>query len=90
MKRTIRSRIEYRIRNTTERVLVRLFGRPLYCTACGRQLFRAIPIVWRGRVRLIGSSESNVRVAFGPTKTQLELRHVELDQCPAPDRPWVR
>jgi hypothetical protein len=70
------------------RALLFVLGRPLVCAACGRRLFVALPIVWRGRVRLIGAGDSHVRVSF-QSKDTLELRHVELDECPAPDRPWV-
>ena len=49
----------------------------------------AVPVVWRGRVKLIGARESTVRVAFA-TKDTLELRHAELDACPSPERPWVK
>jgi hypothetical protein len=28
-------------------------------------------------------------VAFGSRNT-LEFRHVELDHCPSPERPWVQ
>ena len=47
-----------------------------------------MPIVWKGRVKLIGAYEHSVRVSFG-SKDELELRHLMLDECPAPERPWV-
>jgi hypothetical protein len=52
-------------------------------------MFRAIPFVRRGRIKLYGADEHDVRVAFSAPDT-LELCHVALDQCPAPERPWVR
>jgi hypothetical protein len=85
MRRLGRSRIG----RGAETLLLRVLGRPLRCAVCGRVLFRGLPIVWRGRVKVIGARESTVRVAFR-TKDTLELRHAELGACPAPERPWVR
>ena len=86
----LRARIaRSRLGRRGEALLLRLFGRPLRCAECGRVLFDGIPVVWRGRLRVFGARESHVRVAFA-AKDTLELRHVELDQCPAPDRPWVK
>jgi hypothetical protein len=78
-----------RIGRGAEAALLRALGRPLRCAECDRVLFRGIPFVWRGRLRIVGARESHVRIAF-TAKDTLELRHVELDQCPSPDRPWVR
>ena len=72
-----------------ERLLLLLFGRRLRCAACGRELFVALPIVWRGRVWLIGAYDHLVRIRFSSSET-IELRHAQLDECPAPERPWVR
>jgi hypothetical protein len=72
-----------------ERLLLRFFGRPVQCAACGRQLFLVLPIVWRGEVWLIGAYDHLVSSSFTSSET-LEFRHGRLDQCPAPDRPWVR
>jgi hypothetical protein len=88
-KQPLRERLAYRIRHAAEGALLRVVGRRLVCASCGRPLFRALPIVWRGRVRVIGASEHNVHVSFRD-KTALEFRHMELDRCPAPERPWVR
>lgn len=75
-------------RRAVKQALVRAFGRPLVCAACGRQLCMALPVVWRGRVRVLGADTALVRVSF-VTKDTLEFRHVELGDCPAPERPWV-
>ena len=83
-----RPRVRQRLRHGARRALLAVGGRRLRCAECGRELFVALPVVWRGRVKLIGARESTVRVAF-TTKDTLELRHVELDQCPSPERPWV-
>lgn len=87
--RRLGPRVRRRLRNAARGAVLAVFGRRLRCAVCGRELFVALPVVWRGRVKLIGARESNVRVAFA-TKDTLELRHLELDQCPAPERPWVR
>lgn len=88
---TLAARIRRRARHEARRALLRVAGREIVCASCGRPMFRAIPVVWRGRVRLIGAAEPqhNVRVAFGDTQV-LEFHHVELDRCPSPERPWVR
>lgn len=88
MSDSLRTRIARRARRDPVRALVRAFGRELVCASCGRVIMRAIPVVVRGRLRLIGAREHNVRVAFA-TKEHLEFRHVELDRCPTPARPWV-
>ena len=69
-------------------IVLRLLGRPVRCSECGGVLFRGIVFVRRGRVRLIGASANTVRVRFSTT-TSLEFRHVHLDSCPTPERPWV-
>ena len=88
MSRDLRTRLADRARRDPVRALVRVFGRPIVCASCGRMIMRAIPVAWRGQVRLIGAREHNVRVAFA-SKEGLEFRHVELDRCPSPERPWV-
>lgn len=69
-------------------LLVRLLGRTITCAECGRPMFRAVPYIWRGELRLIGAHKHLVRVSFRWTYA-LEFRHVELDQCPSPERPWL-
>lgn len=71
-----------------EGAFVRAFGRDLVCTECGRTLFRAVPLVWRGRVWLVGAYDNLVRVSFDSSET-MEFRHARLDECPSPERPWV-
>jgi hypothetical protein len=83
----LRTRIRVRARREALNAVLRVIGRDLTCAACGRPLFRGWSVVWRGRIKVIGATEP-VRVAFGARDT-LELRHVELDQCPSPERPWV-
>ena len=72
-----------------ERVVLRILGRPVACTECGRELFVGFPVVWRGELWLIGAYDNLVRVTFSSSET-MEFRHARLDQCPSPDRPWVR
>lgn len=87
--RRLGSRLRRRVRGGARAAVLAAFGRRVRCAACGRELFVALPVVWRGRVKLIGARESTVRVAFS-AKDTLELRHAELDACPSPERPWVR
>ncbi len=51
-------------------------------------MFKAVPYVWGGELRLLGAHKHLVRVSFRWTYA-LEFRHVELDQCPSPERPWL-
>ena len=88
MSPDLRARLAARARRDPVRALVRVFGREIVCASCGRVIMRAIPVARRGRVTLIGAREHNVRVAFG-AKESLEFRHLELDRCPSPERPWV-
>lgn len=71
-----------------ERLLLRLFGRPIDCAACGRRLFIGLPLIWRGELWLIGAYDHQVRVSWASSQV-MEFRHAHLDACPAPDRPWV-
>jgi hypothetical protein len=88
-RQPLRERLWWHVRTRAERAFLRVVGRRLVCADCGRPMFRALPVVWRGRVRVIGLSEHRVHVSF-KDRTSLEFRHVELDRCPAPERPWVR
>jgi hypothetical protein len=88
-RRTWRERIAYRSRLHTRQAIVALAGRPVRCAECGRVMFRALTFVHRGRVHVFGALEYNVRIAFAD-KERIEFRHLELDKCPAPARPWVR
>ncbi len=83
---SVRVRMGWRMR----RAFLRVFGRPISCATCGRTLFYGIAVVWRGRVRLIGAADDphDIRVEF-VTRDALEMRHVALDECPVPERPWV-
>lgn len=71
-----------------ERLLLKLLGRPIDCANCGRRLFVGLPLVWRGEVWLIGAYDHEVRVSFVSSQTMV-FTHANLDECPAPERPWV-
>lgn len=77
-----------RPRTRVKRALVRVIGRRVVCADCGRLLFVGLPIVWRGRVRILGADDELVRVSF-VTQDTLQFRHVQLYDCPSPERPWV-
>ena len=70
------------------RLLLRLFGRPIVCAECGRRMFVALPLVWRGRLWMIGAYDNLFHVSFVSSE-RMEFRHGQLDQCPAASRPWV-
>ncbi|HEV3228934.1 MAG TPA: hypothetical protein VGY97_05630 [Solirubrobacteraceae bacterium] len=89
VKASLWSRLGWRVRSAGTRAVLGVLGRPIRCAACGRPMFRAVPLIWRGRVLLLGAAEHQVRVSF-QTRNSLQFRHVWLDQCPAPERPWVR
>lgn len=86
---TIGARIRRRVYETSLAALLRFAGQPVHCEVCGRELFRTLPFVIRGRVQLLGAREANVRVRFD-SKEGLRFCHLELDSCPSPERPWVR
>jgi hypothetical protein len=83
----LRTRLSWR----AERALARAFGRRVRCAACGRPLFKALPVVWRGKLVLIGLrvQEPLVRVRFHD-RDRLEFLHGELDLCKTDERPWAR
>ena len=89
MSDPLRTRMRWRLRNDARSLLLRLLGRPVRCSVCGREMFAAVPLMWRGRLWLIGAEDHVIRVSFDWTES-LEFRHVELDKCAAPERPWVR
>jgi hypothetical protein len=80
-----------RFRWRAERALARAFGRHVRCAACGRPLFKALPVVWRGKLVLIGLGvqEPLVRVRFYD-RDRLEFLHGELHLCETHERPWAR
>lgn len=88
MREPLAERIEWRVRNRVRRALLAVVGRPIHCASCGRQLFVAFPFTWRGRLRIVGAKGSNVRVSFD-REDSLQFRHLELDACPTPERPWL-
>lgn len=50
------------------------------CERCGEPLFRALPVLVDGRVRLYGAERAIVRVTFSSRRT-LAFRHEALDAC---------
>jgi hypothetical protein len=86
---TLAARVRRRVYESSLAALLRSAGQPVYCEVCGRELFRTLPFVIRGRVQLLGAREANVRVRFD-SKERLRFSHLELDSCPSPERPWLR
>ena len=76
------------MRIRVRRMVLAVVGRPINCASCGRRLFLALPFTWRGRLIVIGAKECNVRVSFD-REDSLQFRHLELDACPSPERPWL-
>lgn len=60
--------------------LVRLFGRPVRCEECGEILFRGLPFIWRGKLKLLGAESELVRADWDKMN-RLTLRHVERGRC---------
>ena len=71
-----------RVRRRVKRLAL-ASGRPVCCEACGQELFRVIPIPWRGGVKLLGAESALVRVDWA-TMNELTFRHVEADRCVRP------
>lgn len=61
-------------------LLVGRLGRPVRCERCGETLFHGLPVLWRGRVKLLGAESALVRVDWD-AMNRLVFRHVELDHC---------
>jgi hypothetical protein len=71
-----------RVKQRLKRLTLYVLGRRVTCELCGETLFRAKPLVRRGRVKLQGAEDAVVRVEFDSMNT-LAFRHVEADRCPA-------
>lgn len=70
------------VKQAVKRALIASLGRPVRCELCGEVLFRAVPIVRSGRVKLVGAEYALVRVDFA-SMNHLSFRHVEADRCSA-------
>ena len=69
------------MRERAKRLLLGVLGRPVHCERCGAPLFRGLPIVTRGGVKLLGAERALVRVDFD-SMNRLVFAHVEADRCP--------
>jgi len=82
MSRDFPARAASMLRRARTAGLVR-FGRPIRCEACGEVLFRALPVVWRGKLKLLGAEAGIVRADWDKMN-RMTFRHVQLDRCPSP------
>jgi hypothetical protein len=55
-------------------------GRPVRCEVCGEVLFRGLPFIWRGRLKLLGAETAQVRADWDKMN-RMTFRHVETDRC---------
>ncbi len=62
--------------------VVAVAGRPIRCEVCDEVMVKAIPIIWKGDVKLIGAEAGLVAVDFA-SMNRLVFRHVEAGACPA-------
>jgi hypothetical protein len=60
-----------------------LLGRSIDCHVCGRSLGLVLPLVWRGRLKLVGSAAHWIAVDWHSVNT-LRFRHIELERCVRP------
>ena len=60
--------------------IVEKVGRPVRCEVCGRVLFRGLPFVWRGRLKILGAEGVQVRADWDKMN-RMTFRHVERDRC---------
>jgi glycosyltransferase involved in cell wall biosynthesis len=58
-------------------------GRPVRCEVCGGVLFRGLPLVMGGRLKLLGAEQVQLRADWDKMN-RMTFRHVERDLC---DRP---
>jgi hypothetical protein len=61
-----------------------LFGSSIDCHVCGRSLGLVLPVMWRGRIKLVGSAAQWIAVDWHEVHT-LRFRHVEMDSCARPE-----
>lgn len=60
--------------------LINTVGRPVRCEVCGDILFRGLPFIWRGRLKLLGAESALVRADWDKMN-RLTFRHIEKDHC---------
>jgi hypothetical protein len=70
------------VKRVIKQVILAVLGRRVRCELCGEVLFTAVPVVGRGRVKLLGAERALVRVDFD-SMNRLAFRHVQADRCPA-------
>jgi glycosyltransferase involved in cell wall biosynthesis len=64
-------------------MMIDKIGRPVRCEVCGEVLFRGLPLVTAGRLKLLGAEQAQVRVDWDKMN-RLTFRHVERDRCRRP------
>ncbi len=57
-----------------------VLGRPVRCELCGRVLFKGLPFVWHGGLKLFGAERAFVRADWD-TQNRLVFQHVEAERC---------
>jgi len=60
--------------------LMLILGRPVHCEVCGEVLFRGLPFIWHGRLKLLGAESALVRCDWDKMN-RMTFRHVEADRC---------
>jgi hypothetical protein len=65
-----------------KRAFIAVAGRPLRCELCDEVLTTAAPIVFRGRLLLVGLEREFVAVDF-TTRNRLVFRHARAGACGA-------
>lgn len=60
--------------------ITHVVGRPVRCEVCGEVLFRGVPVVWAGRLKLFGAESARVRADWDKMN-RLAFRHIDRDQC---------
>jgi hypothetical protein len=63
-----------------KRAIIAVAGRPLRCEVCDEVLTTAAPIVFRGRLLLVGLERELVAVDF-TTRNRLVFRHARAGAC---------
>jgi GT2 family glycosyltransferase len=67
------------LRRVRSRVVEKL-GRPVHCEVCGQVLFRGLPFVSRGRLKILGAERVLVRADWDKMN-RMTFRHVERHRC---------
>lgn len=72
-------KVHVSLRDVRTRLTVAL-GRPVRCEVCGQVLFRGVPVIWRGRLKIFGAESEAVRADWDKMN-RMVFRHLDVERC---------